>query len=322
MISTQDIQFIEANRHHYDTWVKAQYVKHLDGATRSTMLAIIRKYFAPNYVADLWCQSCVSGMLVYLYTQYDNTNKQPTAKPMPVQNDIDLIGDFIGTIPAITALATKQPVTMHIKQGISSVAALIAPVNGLTVTTQSCNAADITFNLQGAFNYADKHNLHMIQAHYASLGLPVPADIPRPTLQFAVEDVPVFDYVIAPFSRSLPVEQKWQQYKWQQLVDSMPGKTFCLFGAKQFDDAQFITGPNVTPVFDAAFTTVCNIMQRSRHGVISVVTGISHLAYALAVKNYLFVNQGAWGKNPEAVMLTKHIPGISVDEVLQVLNNY
>jgi hypothetical protein len=71
MITGEDIQFIEANRHHYNTLVKAQYIKHLDGATRSRMLGIIRKYFAANYLADLWCQQCVVRMLVYLYVQYD-----------------------------------------------------------------------------------------------------------------------------------------------------------------------------------------------------------------------------------------------------------
>lgn len=70
-ISQDDIQFLEANRSHYNTWVRAQYIQHLDGATRTRMLTIIRKYFAPGYLADLWCQSCVAAMVVYLYTQYD-----------------------------------------------------------------------------------------------------------------------------------------------------------------------------------------------------------------------------------------------------------
>lgn len=75
IISQDDIQFLEANRSHYNTWVRAQYIQHLDGATRTRMLTIIRKYFAPGYLADLWCQSCVAAMIVYLYTQYDERRK-------------------------------------------------------------------------------------------------------------------------------------------------------------------------------------------------------------------------------------------------------
>jgi hypothetical protein len=68
--------FLEANRGHYDKWKRAQIVSHLDGHTRSEMLAIIRRYFATNYIADLWCSPCVVSMMEYLYTQYDKWIKE------------------------------------------------------------------------------------------------------------------------------------------------------------------------------------------------------------------------------------------------------
>ena len=73
-MSDEDIQFVEANRRHYTMWKQVQIINHLDGATRSEMLAIIHRNYAPNYIADLWCQSCVAAMIEYLYTQYDKTN--------------------------------------------------------------------------------------------------------------------------------------------------------------------------------------------------------------------------------------------------------
>ena len=70
-MNEDDIQFLETNRHHYALWKRVQVVKHLDGATRTRMLDIIHRQFAPNYIADLWCQSCVVAMMEYLYIQYD-----------------------------------------------------------------------------------------------------------------------------------------------------------------------------------------------------------------------------------------------------------
>lgn len=320
MIAADDIQFIEDNRHHYDTWVRAQYVKHLDGAARNRMLAIIRKYFAANYIADVWCQSCVANMLVYLYTQYNKyAAGNNVTGPVYILNDIDLIGDFIGSIPAIVSLAETIPVVMQLKESMLGLASLIPASNKLTIVTSGCKHFDITLDVQKAFTYAQTRHLHMAQAHYYTVGLPVPSVVPLPQLNVIPQRVQVFDYIIAPFSRSLPIQQKWQQHKWQALVNSLPGNTFCLFGSSKFDDCNFISGANVTVVFDEDFNKVCNIMQQCRRGVISVVTGIAHLAHALGTKNYLFCNQGAWGKNPDAVVLDKNIHDITVEEVLNVL---
>lgn len=98
----------------------------------------------------------------------------------------------------------------------------------------------------------------------------------------------------------------------------MPNERFIIFGNSKYDDPEFIKQPNCSVCFDNKFETVCSIMKQSK-GLISVVTGISHLAYALSVKNYLFVNQGMWGKNPEAIYMDKNIHDITVDEVYNLL---
>jgi hypothetical protein len=66
-----NIDFLNANRHHYEMWVKAQIVNHLDQATRQRMLDVIRDEWDGRYLANLWCSPCVVSMLVYAYTQYD-----------------------------------------------------------------------------------------------------------------------------------------------------------------------------------------------------------------------------------------------------------
>lgn len=67
----ESIDFLNANRHHYELYLKAQYVKHLDLATRQGLLDVIRKEFNPGYMSDLWCNTCVVDMLKFAYVQYD-----------------------------------------------------------------------------------------------------------------------------------------------------------------------------------------------------------------------------------------------------------
>lgn len=65
------IDFLNTHRHHYEILVRAQYVKHLDSATREGLLQVIRIEFDPGYISDLWCPTCVATMLTYAYVQYD-----------------------------------------------------------------------------------------------------------------------------------------------------------------------------------------------------------------------------------------------------------
>jgi hypothetical protein len=70
-VTPESIAFLDANRYHYDLLVRAQYLKHLDGATRQGILNVIRKEFDPSYLSDLWCSTCVATMITFAYVQYD-----------------------------------------------------------------------------------------------------------------------------------------------------------------------------------------------------------------------------------------------------------
>jgi hypothetical protein len=222
---------------------------------------------------------------------------------MIIRNDNDLIGDFIGTIPAMQALGADVIIRESMVHLFNMTGLKRAYIN-----------EDLSFDLHAAFELASRENLHMIQANFAYADLPVPQDIPKPILKINPCHAPVFDFLLAPFSRSLPPEQKWD--KWQELVDAMPGKQFALLGDPAIDPVDFIKAPNITPQFGHSMDYVCNLLKNSKHGLISVVTGISHLAHALGVTNYLFFNQGRWGQNPDAVLFDKHIPDIEVEEVV------
>lgn len=66
----ETIDFLDANKHHYDLLIRAQYVKHLDGATRQGLLDAAKE-FSPGFNADLWCPTCVADMLKRVYGWYD-----------------------------------------------------------------------------------------------------------------------------------------------------------------------------------------------------------------------------------------------------------
>jgi hypothetical protein len=70
-MTPEDIQFLDDNRHHYDTLIKAFYLRSLSGEIRSRMQEIIGKYWQPGYNTDLWCGPCVSDMVKKLYRHYD-----------------------------------------------------------------------------------------------------------------------------------------------------------------------------------------------------------------------------------------------------------
>lgn len=74
--------FLDSNRHHHDTLVKAFYLRHLDGNTRSEMQRIMSEEFQPGYTSDLWCAPCVSDMVLALYRRYD---EWLVANPPPVE---------------------------------------------------------------------------------------------------------------------------------------------------------------------------------------------------------------------------------------------
>lgn len=78
----ENIEFLEANKHHHDTLVKAFYLRSLSGEVRSRMQQIIADEFQPGYSTDLWCGPCVSEMVLKVYRHYDEWLAQ---QPITIQ---------------------------------------------------------------------------------------------------------------------------------------------------------------------------------------------------------------------------------------------
>jgi hypothetical protein len=81
-MTPETIQFLNDNRHHYDTLIKAFYLRSLSAEVRTRMQEIIRQEWEPGYHTDLWCGPCVSDMVKKLYRLYDEWLKQ---QPVTVQ---------------------------------------------------------------------------------------------------------------------------------------------------------------------------------------------------------------------------------------------
>lgn len=79
-MTPEDIQFLNDNRHHYDTLIKAFYLRSLSGEVRSRMQDIIGRYWQPGYHADLWCPPCCVDMIKKLYRHYDEWLAQQPVK--------------------------------------------------------------------------------------------------------------------------------------------------------------------------------------------------------------------------------------------------
>ena len=232
-----------------------------------------------------------------------------------------LIGDFLGAMPVMIELARQDELHVLIHPEANQLFELLPKKYG--IKQQPDQAIDynrvLELDISNAFTLSHQKNYYMSQSYFDCLGLPVPGIPPKAELEFELIDTYSYDYIIAPFSRSLPTTERWSKHEWQQLVNLLPGKEFCVIGHTR-DDKDFITGANVTAMFGEPIVVVINLLRNAKKGLISVVSGPSHLAFHLGVKNYLLTNQRmTWGNNPDAISISDPIPGLKAEQVIEKL---
>jgi hypothetical protein len=88
-VQQSSVDFMAANRFHYETLINAGYVKHVDSAFKERLLQIIREEFQPGYNANLWCGACVADMIKFAWEQYD---RQAVPERVTVVSEIGLLG--------------------------------------------------------------------------------------------------------------------------------------------------------------------------------------------------------------------------------------
>ena len=234
-----------------------------------------------------------------------------------------LIGDFLGILPLMIELAKQDDLHVRIHPEAEHLFNLIPKKYNIKLQDEPPAFYDrvIELDISQAFDLSSSHNYYMSQSHFAYLGMPVPSPPPKAELEFDVADNSVYDYLIAPFSRSLPLEQRWPRARWQRLVELMPDHTFCIIGHNR-DERNFIAGDNVIQMYNEEIVKVMSVLVNSRGGLISVVSGPSHLAFHLGVNNYLLTNQNmTWGNNPDAITICDYIPDLKAEKLVEILNS-
>lgn len=143
------------------------------------------------------------------------------------------------------------------------------------------------------------NKIHMTQIHFKHAKMKIPKNPIQPELQVPYMKTDSYDYLIAPYAYSLTPIEFLPFSEWQKLIDAFPDRKFGIFGQKKLDENR-LNGDNVTHIFDKSYVEVANIMKRSGP-LISVVTGIGHLAYALGTPHIQLTNQLFWSINPNAI---------------------
>ena len=237
---------------------------------------------------------------------------------------IERWGDFLGTIPATVAMAARGSVTLHVHPNAAQYAALIPKSHGIEIVADGKPVYNAThrFDLHGTAVWSHNNKLYMSQAFFRSVGLPIPRRPPRAALELEDKNkVPIVaDVGLAPFSRSLNKSEIWPRERWQQLVDEHQQLRFVVYGVGGLDDPDAIVGPNVTPFFGYTPEQTAMSIRDLKTCLISVVTGLSHVAFAVRQLNIVLTHQGsAWGNIPEGIRIPGPIDTLAVSTVSETL---
>lgn len=256
-----------------------------------------------------------------------------------ITNPEGLIGDFLGSIPVMQEIALRHDgADVVIHEEVEGLFNLIPEDYKLrrVVDTGSPRMFGKEESHEGYYNISSSQafgigcqaGLYMSQAHFKYFGFDVPEKAPKAHLKYTYNSFhsnKVCDVLVSPFARSLPEDQKWPKEKWFNLFSSNPLVKFGVLGNSKHDDPHYFVEKlegktylslgNVVNVFNTPFEMLCGIFKDT--GIlISVVTGTSHLAFHLGVKNILLSSQQmSWGNNPDAIRINKHVPDITVNEV-------
>lgn len=238
---------------------------------------------------------------------------------MIIENDIALIGDFVGSIPVMMELSKNEQLNVIASANNQYLFDLISKdYNIVRVDKPDFHITKYRFDLEGAFRLASNPDrYYMSQAHFPFFDLPIPNAAPKAALNLEPLEHEPYDIILAPFSRSLPEDQKWQNQKWIEIVKSFPNLRFALMGTSKHDKP-FINENNCDIVFDLPLPKVAYVISKTRL-LLSVVTGLSHISFAVDTLNLILELQGRWGVHPNAIRIHKNVETITTNEVINKL---
>lgn len=249
-----------------------------------------------------------------------------------IENKEGLIGDFLGTVPAILSLAEENELQVCIMQpeaeGMADFFFGSNPNIKLAIghKTSTCNAE---MHCLRAFNHAQRFGMHMTQAFadllYKDLRLETPAKFKMGAVKawptdFIVGKHPPFtghaSYItIAPCSRSLGIHERLPMFEWAKFLHAADRtqKYVVLYHERDEQGIMIIKEQlyildgfkirdNVHYVKADGFVHLARLIAGSEY-LISVVSGPSHIAFHSGIKNVLLTQQTGWGVNPDATRI-------------------
>ncbi len=128
-----------------------------------------------------------------------------------INNVPSLIGDFLGVIPTLQEYSKQGNVYIQIPPTLTSLLKLTSRCNPIYQYNGESVGKTVDINIHEAFTLSHKNNLYMTQAFMMQAGLPVPNIAPKAISYVKDIEVRTYDYVICPFARSLPENQKWSK---------------------------------------------------------------------------------------------------------------
>jgi len=243
---------------------------------------------------------------------------------MQLKSNNNLIGDLLGMAPMLIDLSKREG-GLKVYQSLDEgkwIYPFIAH-QGIELVDYMDEAQPFFEpDISEAFAFSHIDDLQMTQCWHHQCDMLTPEHPIKADLKIPDIDVPVYDWVFAPFGRSAPDDQKWDLKNWYLLAKQLQnsGYSVAVIGNGKLDRPYMGMSYAYVPEMSRPMVEVMNILKKARYGCVSIVTGISQLCFHLGVKNYVLSNQGGlWGQNPDGVLLQTYIPRITVDEVLTVL---
>lgn len=217
------------------------------------------------------------------------------------------IGDAITSFPALYDLADRDGVQVFFAN--SGVRDLWKNDSGIISQTEIMGGEN--FNNQRANHFFSYSGIHMIQAWYWILNMPIPKYIRSVALQ---ESEPEFicDVIISPYSHSdLLLSERgefggktWPFEKWNKVIDTLigAGLSVGICGVFSSHSDPAFWGERRVRVFDSlSLNDLCGCMRGARC-VVTVDNGIGHLAHLLGIPHAHLVPKKAWISPKEWIM--------------------
>jgi ADP-heptose:LPS heptosyltransferase len=233
--------------------------------------------------------------------------------------NLGLIGDCIAAMPFLHELSK----TKHVIAGPNLNRWVLDGIDFPIAFDSELEIKDSRYVLEASRSWAycaqhgSKH--HMAQGHFLLNGLEAPS-LPY-SVPLELEECNLDSgIIIAPFSVSDHNGNKfWPVRNWIELAKNFPDPVYVVGSSK--DDFNWTLGTNVWPIAGRSMAFVSSLLKKSKM-LVSIDTGISHLAHMLGIKNHALLYSPAvppnFVANPWGTFVYDFPSNVKVETMLQL----